>query len=97
MMDKSEVLQVLRKYFDEFGQEYGIQSLGVFGSVARDGATDESDVDVVVRLEKPNLFTLSGIRIDLEERVNCHVDLINDRERMNPFLKERILKEVCYV
>ena len=97
MNKRDEVLQVLKRFLEECGSEYGIKSLGVFGSVARGCATDDSDVDVVVQIEKPNLFTLSGIRIDLEERLHRHVDLVNFRERMNPFLKDRIRKEACYV
>lgn len=97
MIKKDEVLQVLKRFHDECGTEYGITSLGIFGSVARDCATDDSDVDVVVQIEKPNLFALSGIRMDLEERLHQHVDLVSFRDRMNPFLKERIQKEACYV
>lgn len=97
MIQKDEVLLTLKQFRDECGTDYGIKSLGVFGSVARDCASDDSDVDVVVQMERPNLFALSGIRIDLEERLHQHVDLVSFRDRMNPFLKERIRKEACYV
>ena len=71
--------------------------MGVFGSVARGMANDESDVDIVVRMNTPNLLKLSRIRIELEERLNQHVDLVSYRPRMNAFLKERIGQEACYV
>ena len=96
-MTRDEVLNVLKAFLEECGQKYGIISLGVFGSVARDCATEESDVDVVIQLKKPNLFALSGIRIELEDRLHKHVDLISFRERMNPFVKARIEEDACYV
>ena len=96
-MDKNTALQTLRQFQQEFGSRYGILTLGLFGSTARDCATEESDVDVVISLKEPNLFTLSRIRIDLEERLHRHVDIVSYRERMNPFLKERIQQEACYV
>jgi predicted nucleotidyltransferase len=54
-------------------------------------------VDIVVKMNTPNLFKLSRMRIELEERLNQHVDLVSYRPRMNAFLKERIDQEACYV
>lgn len=96
-MDKNTALQALKQFQQEFGSRYGILSLGLFGSIARDEATDESDVDVVISLREPNLFTLSRIRLELEEQLHRPVDIVSYRERMNPFLKERIEQEACYV
>ena len=94
---KESVLRDLTKFQHEFGDRYGILSLGLFGSLARDVASENSDIDVVVKLKEPNLFTLSRIRIELEERLHRHVDIVSYRERMNPFLKSRIQQEACYV
>jgi predicted nucleotidyltransferase len=96
-MDKNTALQILANFQEEYGSRYGILSLGLFGSTARDAATENSDVDVVVSLKEPNLFTLSRIRMELEEQLHRHVDIVGYRERMNPFLKERIQQDVCYV
>ena len=96
-MDAQSVLDILRKYMDAHRSELGILTMGVFGSIARDEAASESDVDVVISLKEPNLLTLSRIRIDLEERLHRHVDIVSYRERMNPFLKERIQQDACYV
>ena len=96
-MDRNTALQTLRQFQQDFGSRYGILSLGLFGSTARDEATDGSDVDVVVSLREPNLFTLSRIRLELEEQLHRPVDIVSYRERMNPFLKERIQKEARYV
>ena len=96
-MDRDTALKTLRRFFEANGSRYGIVSMGIFGSTARGCATDDSDVDVVVTLKEPNLFTLSMIRLELEEALHHHVDLVSYRERMNPFLKERIKQDACYV
>lgn len=96
-MDAQKVLNILRSYMETHRLEMGILAMGVFGSVARNEAGNDSDVDVVVSLEKPDLFTLSRIRQDLEQELHHHVDLVSYRERMNPFLKKRIERDACYV
>ncbi|VGO11640.1 hypothetical protein PDESU_00185 [Pontiella desulfatans] len=97
MIAREQVLDSLRSFKEEAGVRFGIESLGIFGSVARGLVADDSDVDVVVKLATPNLFTLSRLRIELEDRIGQHVDLVSYRSRMNSFLKERIDQEACYV
>jgi len=97
MKNSERVLETLRQFKEESGKEFGIELIGIFGSVARGTATDDSDVDVVVKMTRPNLFKLSRLRIELEERVNQHVDIVSYRPRMNLYLKERIDREACYV
>jgi len=91
------VLKVLRKRKNEFNEKYGVTTLGVFGSVARDRATTGSDVDIVVQMEKPDLFFMVHIKEELEHEYGSHVDIIQYRESMNPLLKRRIDKEAVYV
>jgi uncharacterized protein len=96
-MNRNDILSALDEFLRQRGASYGINRLGLFGSVVRDAAGDESDIDVVIRLEHPNLFTLSRIRIELEELLHHHVDLVSYRENMNSFLKRRIDQEAMYV
>ncbi len=96
-MSRNEIISVLREFKDQCAGLYGIIALGIFGSVARDEATENSDVDVVVRLEKPELFMLAGIKNDLEERLHRPVDIVTYRDAMNQYLKKRIDREAVYV
>lgn len=97
MIKNEQVLATLRLFKEEFGKDFGIEQIGVFGSVARGTATNDSDVDVVVKMIKPNLLKLSRLRIELEELINKHVDIVSYRPSMNAYLKERIDQEACYV
>lgn len=96
-MGRDEIINTLRNSKNEYADTLGIISLGVFGSVARGDAGSTSDVDVEVRLKKPDLFTLAGIKNELEERLHMSVDIVTYRESMNKLLKTRIDQEAVYV
>jgi predicted nucleotidyltransferase len=51
---------------------------------------------VVVRILRPDLFMLVGIKNDLEERFHRPVDIVTYWKSMNQFLKKRIDREVLY-
>ena len=93
----SEIIKILEEFKAKYAQKYGMLTLGIFGSVVRDDTKKESDVDVVVKLEKQDLFNMIGIKQDLEEMLHVPVDVISYREKMNDFLKNRIDKETVYV
>ena len=95
-MKKMNIIQTLRIFKKENQNKYGIRSIGIFGSAARDSFKEKSDIDVVVELENPDLFNLIGIKQDLEERFQCSVDVIRYRDGMNGFLKHRIDQEAVY-
>jgi len=96
-MGRNEIIRILSTFKNEYADEWGILALGVFGSVARGEADESSDVDVVVRLKRSDLFLLAGIKIELEERLKLPVDLVTYRDAMNQFLKSRIDREALYV
>jgi hypothetical protein len=96
-MEKKDILNVLNKYKQVAANKYGITSLGVFGSVARNEAEPLSDLDICVQMDKPDPFYLVHIKSDLENLLNIQVDVVRVREKMNPHLKKRIEQEVVYV
>ncbi len=96
-MGKNEILSILRDYKKQFADQYGITALGVFGSISRDQIHDDSDVDVVIHISKPDLFVLAGIKCDLEDKFHKPVDIVTYRQKMNQFLKNRIDRDAVYV
>ena len=64
-MRREAELKVLRGHKPELEERYGITRLGIFGSVARDEAAGESDVDVVVEMA-PDLFGRVRLKEELE-------------------------------
>ncbi len=96
-MTQREILQLLAQFRQQQQDKYKIAKLGVFGSVARGQFTDDSDVDVVVELTEPSFLALIGIKQDLEDVLDRHVDIVQYRNKMNAFLKTRIDREAVYV
>ena len=96
-MSRDEIIDGLRKYKQEFDSKYGIIAIGIFGSFAREEENQSSDLDIVVKLEKADLFILSDIKQDIEDAFGYHVDIIRQRDEMNHLLKTRISQEAIYV
>ena len=96
MLTKDNILATLHEYKEKYQDRYGIEQIGIFGSYAREKATEQSDVDVFVSLKHSNLFLLSRIRIELEELFGVPTDIVQLRERMNGYLKKQIEQEaIC--
>lgn len=96
-MTRDDILEILREFKRDHAEKYGILELGIFGSMARDEIVEGSDVDICIKTKTPNPFLLVHIKEDIERLVRKHVDIVRVREKMNPFLKERIDKEGRYV
>jgi uncharacterized protein len=96
-MGRDEIVSVLLDFKNRYSVQYGIQSLGIFGSIARGDDRADNDVDIVIKIDPPNIITLSRIRLEIEEMLHKHVDIVHYRERMNKLLKERIDSEAVYV
>ncbi len=96
-MSRSDIIQTLRVFKEQHAEEYGIQLMGVFGSVARDEATIDSDIDIVVKIKIPNSYIIVHIKEDIEDQLHLSVDIVRLRDKMNPFLKKRIEQDVVYV
>lgn len=74
-------------------KEYGVQSLSLFGSVAKGEEKEASDVDILVRFDQPlGLFAFMELKDHLEELLHAHVDLVTEAA-LHPRLRSRILKE----
>jgi predicted nucleotidyltransferase len=96
-MEKQLVIQLLKKFKNTNKNKYSIETIGLFGSVSRDEAVSFSDVDICIKADEADLFTLVHIKEDLEELLSSPVDLVKMHNKMNPFLKKRIEAEVIYV
>lgn len=92
------VLDYLKRHKDFFKKEYGIKKLGIFGSVASGEHTLESDLDIIIEMEKnkKNIHNFFRFRRFLESELGRNVDL-GFENALRPFLKEQIKKNIIYV
>ena len=97
MKSTSEYLALLKQFKDTKAMQYGIQKIGLFGSVARGEHHEGSDVDVCFEGVPKGFFAVGVLKMDLEQLFGCSVDVVRIREKMDSFFKEQIIKEVIYV
>ena len=94
---RTELIDFLAKNKASFARDFAVQKIGLFGSFARDEATDESDIDIVVELEKADMFYLIGIKQALEDKFGRKVDIVRIRQQMNMSLRRRIEKDAVFI
>jgi len=88
----SEVKRILVKHKKELMQR-GADTLALFGSVARNEATNESDVDILIDFDSnKGMFQFVNLKRYLKNLLGCEVDLVS-YHTIRPALKERILHE----
>ena len=96
-MNRDEALEKLKRFKSRSASRYGIERIGLFGSVARDEATKTSDIDVCVQTKTPDMFMLVHLKDELMNVFDTPVDLVRVRDSMNPYLQKRIDREAIYV
>lgn len=76
-MQRDEVLSILAQHQDEL-KHFRIKSLSIFGSVARNEARPDSDVDILVEFEQPVTFDqYMDLKFYLENHLGRRVDLVS--------------------
>lgn len=76
-MKREDAIRLLAGHRQELSSRFGVRSLSLFGSVARDEARPDSDVDLLVEfLETPGLSEYMDLKLWLEEQLGRHVDLV---------------------
>lgn len=91
-----DVKSVLRNIKPELSDRYGVDQLGLFGSIVRDDFTDESDIDIVVTFSRPIGIDFVTLADELENKLHRKVDLVSKRG-IQPHYLEIIEPEIIYV
>jgi predicted nucleotidyltransferase len=97
ILDQKQLQELLRTFKEQQAAKYHLLALGYFGSYARNEATEDSDIDLVFETDKPNLFTASAMRLDLEELLERPVGLVRLEGLRDQRFRARIEREAIYV
>ena len=93
MKRREEYIALIASHAEELQNTFGITSLRLFGSVARNEHHEGSDIDVYVEMP-PKFFLVVRLKTYLEELLDSPVDIIRKHQHLNPFLLKEIRK-VC--
>ncbi len=92
-MDWLQRLQEKRAAIRAYAVRHGARNLRVFGSVARGEAKETSDLDLLVEMDQGrSLLDLIGLNQDLEDLLQCKVDVVTE-EDVSPHFRRRVLQE----
>jgi predicted nucleotidyltransferase len=95
-LEREKVLQLLRNHRDELAR-LGVESLALFGSLARGQAGPESDVDLLVEFNRPvGFFAFLDVQFYLEKLLGRKVDLVTP-DALRPSMRDQILSEALNV
>jgi uncharacterized protein len=95
-MRRDDILQILRTHKAGL-EQFGVASLAVFGSVARDQAGPDSDVDILVEFTDVATFDrYMGLKIYLEDLLGVPIDLATLRA-LKPRIRPTVEREAIYV
>lgn len=97
MKNTKEVVDALRKYKHDKAESYGIEALGLIGSVARGTQHDNSDIDVCVKLKHKSFRLYMIIKEELETLFRSKVDLVTFHENMQQIFRQNIERDAIYV
>ena len=96
MPSRDEALRLLSEHKRTLSERFGVLDVALFGSAARDEATEDSDVDVLAWFdadaEKRRPYEAQSY---LEDVFGCKVDLVDDRNlrtEFRPYVEEDILR-----
>ena len=96
MVTKQDVIQFLQKNKTYLKRHFDVKTIGLFGSLARDEASEKSDIDIVVDMP-PSFDKLFALKTFLEDAFGQKVDIVRMRKKMNPHLQYRIRRESIIV
>ena len=93
-MRRAQALQIIAANKEKL-KDFSVKSLAIFGSVARDEATDSSDIDILVEFvdgAHVGLFQFFELQDFLEDVLACRVDLAT-RKAIRKEMKDQIIRE----
>lgn len=95
MFTQEGILKQLNQRAEELKQNFSIRSIGLFGSLARNQADTESDVDILVDFVEPTFDNYMDLKFYLENLLGRPVDLVT-ADTVKPRLKSVIERQVIY-
>ena len=91
VLSRDEVLSLLRAHKTVLVERFGVVTLAVFGSTVRGEATQDSDIDILVRFDGPATSKrYFGLQFYLEDLLKHPVDLVTHkalRDELRPYVE----------
>ncbi len=96
MVNKEIIIQKLTELKPALYKDYAVKEIGIFGSYSDETFTKDSDIDIIVELEKPIGWKFFSLELYLGNIFNRKIDLVSTNSLKNQ-LKSSILKQAYFV
>ena len=93
---RAVTLDEVRAHRDEIvqlGERFGVRNIRVFGSVARGEATPESDLDLLVDVDRGHgYFDMAGFALGVEDQIGVFTQVATPRG-LKFRIRDRVIRE----
>lgn len=96
MISKTEILSKLTELKPILYKDYAVKEIGLFGSYADNSNTEESDIDILIELERPIGWKFFTLELFLENVFNKKIDLVT-KNALKEQIRDQIIKQVNFV
>ncbi|TPV33796.1 nucleotidyltransferase family protein [Paucihalobacter ruber] len=96
-LNRETLIEILKQNKTQL-EEFGVLEIGLFGSYATSNENDDSDVDILVNLnkDKKTFRNFLSLNYFLEKLIGKKVDLVT-RQSLSPYIGPHILNSIVYV
>jgi uncharacterized protein len=96
MKTGNPIFEKLRELKPMLEKEYSVKEIGLFGSFSDNTYTDNSDIDILIELERPIGWRIFTLEIFLEKTFGRKIDLVT-KDALKEQIKDQILNQVKYI
>lgn len=89
MKTTNDYISIIKSHISDLTLRFNISSLYIYGSVARGEQTENSDIDIYVKMPA-KMYLVIAAKQYLEEILGCNVDVVRDHPSLNSYLRQQI-------
>ena len=96
-MNKEQIIATLQSEKPFLKQNFGVESIALFGSYAKGIENIDSDMDFFIEFKNPDYSLLMGLYSYLEVKLNSKIDIVRKGPHLSKRFISHIEKELIYV
>jgi predicted nucleotidyltransferase len=95
-LTRNQIISLLKAEKSYLAKEFGVVSIGLFGSFARGQSGRNSDIDLIVELREPRFDYLAGLQVYLENKFSRKIEIVRKGNRINSRFVKKVEKDTIY-
>ena len=95
-ISKNEIINIIRAERSFLQENFGVLSIGLFGSYAKNKQTPDSDIDFLVEFAEPRFEWVAGLNSYMEKKFDRKIEIVRKRNMGESRFLKRIEQEIIY-